>query len=301
MKDLNALRVFARVAQMNSIKGAAATLGLTPSAVSKSITRLESEVGVCLLQRTTRSMGLSEDGAVFFDNCKQILGEIEQAEYLLNRASKGPYGRLHIHLTEGLGPRVVMPMLRQFLDENPNVYVSAELSNRIVDIPNEGFDMDIRVGEVADSRLVARYLGRVNFVTCASPRYLAERGTPQKPADLDQHNCLVYAQIHTGRLREWNFLENGSVHARTVHGTLHANSSEALLDAASAGLGIANASQILAREAIASGKLVPLLTGYAAPGPPVHAVYLKAHALAPKVRAFVDFLVDNNVVDRAQF
>lgn len=290
MKDLNSLRVFVRVAQLRSFKAAAASLGLTSSAVSKAITRLEAEVGVGLLQRTTRSVGLTEDGAVFFDNCKQILGEIEQAEHLLSRATAGPYGRLRVHMTEGFGRRVVMPLLGEFLAQYPSLSVSAELSNRAVDIANEGIDIDIQIGEVADSRLVARPLGRVNFVTCASPAYLAAHGVPRTPDDLDGHNCLAYAHIHTGRLREWLFRVDGREQAKTVHGTLQANNSDALLVAAAAGLGIANVSHFLARDAIAAGAVRPILQKYAAPGPPVHAVYLRAHNIAPKVRAFVDFL-----------
>ena len=124
MKNLNSLKVFARVAQYLSFKDAAASLGLTPSAVSKTITRLESELGVVLLQRTTRSVGLTDDGQLFFKNCKQILGEIDQAENLLSRAISGPHGRLRIHMTEGFGRRVVMPMLNRFLQDYPMLTVS---------------------------------------------------------------------------------------------------------------------------------------------------------------------------------
>ncbi|QHE83972.1 LysR family transcriptional regulator [Hydrogenophaga sp. BPS33] len=300
MKDLNALRVFVRVAQLKSFKAAGASLGLTASAVSKAITRLEAEVGVGLLQRTTRSVGLTDDGAVFFENGKQILSEIDQAENLLSRASAGVYGRLRIHLTEGLGRRVVMPMLSAFLGRYPGLSVSAELSNRTVDIPNEGFDVDIQIGPVADSRLVARALGRVKFVTCAAPAYLAAHGVPQTLDDLARHNCLMYAHIHSGRLREWQFVENGRERMLTLQGSLQANNSEALLDAAIAGLGVAHVSRIVAREALAAGKVMPVLGDFHAPGREVHAVYLKAHTLAPKVRAFVDFLVEHEVVARAQ-
>lgn len=293
MKDLNSLRVFLRVAQLKSFKAAAASLGLTSSAVSKAITRLESEVGVGLLQRTTRSVGLTEDGAAFFENCKQILGEIERAETLLDRAAVGPYGRLRVHMTDGFGRRVVMPLLSRFLGDYPSLSVSAEMSDRVVDLANEGFDVDIQIGEVADSRVVARRLGHVRFVTCASPGYLAAHGVPRTPEDLARHNCLAYARMHTGRLREWWFQENGRVYGKTVSGTLNANNSEALLVAAISGLGIANVSHFIAREAIAAGQVKPILTRYTAPGPPVHAVYLKSQNVAPKVRAFVDFLAAN--------
>lgn len=293
MRDLNALRVFASVARQRSFKGAAATLGLTSSAVSKAITRLEADVGVQLLQRTTRSVGLTEEGAAFFENCKQILGEIGRAETLLTRAISGPYGRLRVHMTEGFGRRVVFPKLQRFLDGHPSLTISVEMSDRIVDLANEGFDVDIRIGEVADSRVVARLLGHVGFVVCASPAYLRRHGRPRTPADLDGHNCLAYSHVHTGRLREWQFAVDGRVQGKTVSGTVQANNSEALLEAAIAGVGIASVSRFIARDAIAAGLVKPLLTRYAAPGPPVQAVYLKGPNVSPKVRAFMDFLVGN--------
>lgn len=293
MRDLNALRVFAAVAKLKSFKAAAATLGLTSSAISKAITRLEAELGVRLLQRTTRSVGLTEDGAIFFDNCRQILGEIDDAENLLSRAIAGPYGRLRVHMTEGIGRRVVFPMLHRFMEAHPSLTVSVEMSDRAIDFANEGFDVDVRIGEVADSRLVARHLGNVTFVICASPAYLERHGEPKTPEDLGRHNCLAYSHIHTGRLREWQFRENGKVYGKTVSGTLHANNSEALLVAAMAGLGVASVSQFIAHDAIAAGKVKVVLAKYAAPGPPVYAVYPRGQNVPPKIRSFVDFLVGN--------
>jgi len=296
MKDLNSLRVFFRVAQFRSFKAAAASLGLTSSAISKAITRLEADVGVGLLQRTTRSVGLTEDGAAFFENCKQILGEIDRAESLLSRAIMGPYGRLRIHMTEGFGRRVAFPTLHRFMERYPSLTVSVEMSDRIVDMANEGFDVDIRIGEVADSRLVARLLGHIGFVTCAAPAYLKRHGKPKTPEDLDRHNCLAYSHMHTGRLREWQFCKDGRVYAKSVSGTLQANNSEALLVAAISGVGIASVSQFIAKDAIAAGKVKPVLTRYAAPGPPVYAVYLRGQNVSPKVRAFVDFLTEHVVI-----
>lgn len=298
MRDLNALRVFVRVAQLRSFKAAAASLGLTSSAVSKSITRLEAEVGVGLLQRTTRSVGLTEDGALFFDNCKQTLGEIEHAELLLSRATTGPYGRLRIHMTEGFGRRVIFPILGAFLKEHPNLTTNVELSDRVIDLASEGFDVDIRIGEVGDSRLVARLLGHLSFAVCASPEYLKRHGEPKSPEDLDQHNCLAYSQIHTGRLREWQFQDGGKTYGKTVSGSLHASNSEALLIAAISGLGIVSVSELIARDAIAEGRVKRLLTKFAPLGPPVHAVYLKGQHVSPKVRALVSFLAANVTIDR---
>lgn len=293
MKDLNSLKTFVRVAQNLSFKEAAANLGLTPSAVSKTITRLESELGVVLLQRTTRSVGLTDDGQLFFKNCKQILGEIDQAENLLSRAASGPHGRLKIHMTEGLGRRVVMPLMNHFFQSHPMITMITEMSDRVVDMANEGFDIDIRIGDVADSRVVARKLGQVKFILCASPQYLKNFGTPRHPADLEKHNCLAYSHIHTGRLREWRFMDGGKEITQTVSGSLQANNSEALLVAAISGLGIVNVSQFIAHEAIAAGSVVPILQNFSAPGPDVHMVYLKSSNVPQKVRAFVDFLMQS--------
>ena len=293
MKDLNSLKVFVRVAQHLSFKVAAASLGLTPSAVSKTITRLESELGVVLLQRTTRSVGLTDDGQLFFKNCKQILGEIEHAENLLSRSASGPHGRLKIHMTEGLGRRVVMPLMNRFFQNYPMLTVSTEMSDRVVDMANEGFDVDIRIGDVADSRVVARKMGQVKFVLCASPQYLKNFGTPHHPADLDKHNCLAYSHMHTGRLREWRFMYDGKEVTQTVSGSLQANNSESLLVAAISGLGIVNVSQFIAHEAISAGIVIPILQTFSAPGPNVHIVYLKSSGVPQKVRAFVDFLMQS--------
>ncbi len=290
MKNLNSLRLFACVAETRSFKGAAAKLGLTASAVSKGITRLEAEMGVRLLQRTTRSVGLTNEGEIFFTHCLQILGQVESAENMLNRAAGNPYGRLRVHMTVGFGRRVIMPAIGRFIERHPNLTVSAELSDRNVDLAYEGFDVDIQIGEVADARHVARKLCNLRFMTCASPEYLRRHGEPRTPDDLDHHNCLSYTQIHTGRLREWRFQENGRLFAKTVSGSLNVNNSESLLLAAISGLGIVMVSTFIAAEAIAAGKLTPILADYVTLGPPVSAVYLPNHTMSPKIKAFVDFL-----------
>jgi len=292
MENLNALRVFVRVAETRSFKEAAKKLGLTSSAVSKAVGRLEAEMGVRLFQRTTRSVGLSDEGELFFAHCRQILAEIESAESLLTRSAAGPSGRLRVHMTVGFGRRVIMPAIGRFIERHPALTVSAELSDRSVDLAYEGFDVDVRIGPVAEARVVARKLCRLHFLACASPDYLARHGEPQTPDDLDRHNCLAYTQIHTGRVREWWFQDQGRHFAKTVSGRLNANNSESLLMAAVSGLGIAMVSNFIAGEAIAQGLLKPILTRYATPGPEVSAVYLPGQNLSPKVRAFVDFLAE---------
>jgi LysR family transcriptional regulator for bpeEF and oprC len=292
VENLNALRVFVRVAETRSFTVAAKRLGLTSSAVSKAITRLEQELGVRLLQRTTRSVGLTNDGASFFEHCQQILGQIEDAENLLVQATSSPHGRLRIHLPVGFGRRVIMPMMTTFLGRHPDIVLDAELSDRVVDLAYEGIDIAVQIGEPADARLIARKLCHLRFMACASPEYLALHGEPRTPDDLDRHHCLAYVQMHTGRYREWPFSKDGMPRPKSISGRLNVNNAESLLEAASAGLGIAMISNFIAADAIREGKLKPILTDYIGDGPPVSVVYLPSRNLSPKVRAFSNFLME---------
>jgi LysR family transcriptional regulator for bpeEF and oprC len=268
MENLNAVRVFAKVAETRSFTDAAKHLGLTSSAVSKAITRLERELGVRLLHRTTRSVGLTNDGASFFERCQQILADVEDAENSLNRSRTAPHGRLRVHMPVGFGRRVIVPALSGFIERYPDLVLDAELSDRIVDLAYEGIDVAVQIGELADARLIGRRLCNLRFVACASPDYLARHGEPATPEDLDHHHCLAYVLMHTGRYRE------------------------SLLEAATAGLGVAMISNFIAADALRDGRLQAILTDYVALGPEVSAVYLPSKNLSPKVRAFVDFLTD---------
>ncbi|MVW70694.1 LysR family transcriptional regulator [Bordetella sp. 15P40C-2] len=292
MENLNALRVFVRVAETRSFTLAAKRLGLTSSAVSKAITRLEQELGVRLLQRTTRSVGLTNDGASFFEHCLQILAQIEDAENLLGQATSRPHGRLRVHLPVGFGRRVIMPMMPRFLYQHPEIVLDAELSDRSVDLAYEGIDIAVQIGEPADARLIARRLCHLRFMACASAEYLAQHGEPRTPDDLDKHHCLAYVQMHTGRYRDWPFSQNGKARPKAVSGRLNVNNAESLLEAAAAGLGIAMISNFIAADAIRGGRLRPVLTDYVGEGPPVSVVYLPSRNLSPKVRAFANFLIE---------
>lgn len=290
MENLNSLRVFVRVAEARSFATAAKRLGLTGSAVSKSVTRLEKELGVRLLQRTTRSVGLTDDGQSFFEHCQQILMDIEHAENMLSKISSAAYGRLRLHMPVAFGRRVIIPAIPAFLNKHPNLVLNVELSDRTIDMAYEGVDAAVHIGEPADARLIARKLCNLRFVACASPDYLARHGEPRTPDDLDHHHCLAYVMLHSGRYREWLFQKDGKIFGKTVSGRLNVNNTETLLEAAIAGLGIAMISNFTAAEAIRSGKLRRILTDYAAIGPQVSVIYLPNRNLSPKVRAFVEFL-----------
>ncbi|MGH8812386.1 MAG: LysR family transcriptional regulator [Advenella sp.] len=290
MENLNALRVFVCVVEARSFSGAAKRLGLTSSAISKAVTRLEKELDVRLLQRTTRSVGLTDDGKSFFEHCRQILIDIEHAENMLSKSTSTVYGRLRLHLPVGFGRRVIMPALPAFLDQHPNLILNVELSDRNVDMAYEGIDAAVYIGEPADARIIARKLCNLRFVACASPDYLARHGEPKTPDDLDHHHCLAYVLLHSGRYREWQFQKDGKIFSKTVSGRLNVNNAETLLEAAVSGLGIAMISNFTAADAIRAGKLCRILTDYAPIGPQVSVVYLPSRNLSPKVRAFVDFL-----------
>lgn len=292
MENLNALRVFVRVAETRSFTEAAKRLGLTSSAVSKAITRLEQEMNVRLLHRTTRSVGLTNDGASFFDHCIQILAQIEDAENLLGRSTSSPHGRLRVHMPVGFGRRVIVPALSRFIEQHPDLVLDAELSDRTVDLAYDGIDAAVYIGEPADSRLIARRLCNLHFVACASPEYLARHGEPKTPDELDQHHCLAYVQMHTGRYRDWQFVKNGHPYPKSVSGRLNINNAESLLEAACSGLGIAMISNFIAADAIRKGRLRCILTDYVSTGPQVSVLYLPSRNLSPKVRAFVNFLID---------
>ncbi|HTP95399.1 MAG TPA: LysR family transcriptional regulator [Burkholderiales bacterium] len=287
---IQGIAVFVRVAEARSFTDAARRLGMSPSGASKAITRLEDRLGVRLVHRTTRSVSLTDDGAAFFERCRQLLGELEDAETAVTRRRSKPSGRLRIQMPEGFGRLVIVPLLARFVDANPELVVDAELSDRVADLADEGLDAAVRIGELGDARLIARRLCDLRFVTVASPDYLARHGAPRTPDDLAHHRCLAYYLPHTHRYREWEFVAGGERFSRPLSGPLNVNNAQALLDAATAGAGIANVATFIAHEAIRAGRLRVVLREYVPAGPPVWVVYLERRHLSPRVQALVAFL-----------
>jgi LysR family transcriptional regulator for bpeEF and oprC len=290
MDNLNALVVFVRVAEARSFTAAAERLGLTASAVSKSITRLEKELGVRLLHRSTRLVNLTNDGTGFFEHCREILASVEEAERTVTLAKASPHGRVRIQMPVGFGRRVVMPALRQLSQRHPGLVVDAELSDRVADVAYEGFDAAIQIGQVSDERLVARLICRLRFTALASPQYLAEHGEPATPDELDQHNCLAYVSPLTGGYRPWEFSRNGQTLSRRVSGRLNVNHADTLVEAAAAGMGIIMVSNFIAADAIQRGLLKPILTEFVAPGPKVYLVHPPSRMVSLKLRALMEAL-----------
>lgn len=288
--SIQGISVFVRVAEARSFSGAARKLGITPSGASKAITRLEDRLGVRLVHRTTRSVSLTDDGAAFYDRCRQILVELEDAETALTRRRANPRGRLRVQMPVGFGHRILVPLLAQFIDLYPELVVDAELTDRDPDLADEGLDAAVRIGELGDARLIAKRLCDLRFVTVASPQYLERHGEPRTPDELERHRCLVYYFPHTHRYRDWNFSANGVPYSRSFSGSLNLNNSQALLDAAIAGAGVANVATFIAFDALRAGALKAILRDYVCVGPAVWVVYLQRRHLSPRVQTFVDFL-----------
>ena len=292
-ESLQGIHVFVRVAETRSFTAAARKLGMSTSGASKAIARLEERLGVRLVQRTTRSVGLTEDGNAFFERCRHILGELEEAETAVTRTRANAKGRLRVHMPVAFGELIFAPLAARFAEANPELVLDVELSDRTPDLAEEGLDAAVRIGELGDSRLIARRLCELRFVTLAAPRYLERYGAPGTPDDLDRHRCLMFYVPHTHRYRGWRFLCGGVPAVRTPPATLNFNNAYALVRAAIVGAGIANLSAYIARDAIANGQLRTLLCEYECPGPAVWLVYLERRHLSPRLQALAKFLAEH--------
>ncbi|GAA4335944.1 LysR family transcriptional regulator [Pigmentiphaga soli] len=292
MRDLNNLTVFLQVAELKSYTQAARRLGLTSSAVSKCITRIESELNATLFVRNTRHVYLTNDGADFYERCKLILGQLEEAELSLKRSRNDYSGTLRIQMPMGFGRKVVFPKLPVFRSRYPEIELDIEMSNRIVDMVYERIDVCVVSGPVTDERLVARKLCDVQHVACASPAYLARHGEPQTPDDLEHHHCMAFMITNPNTFREWKFTYNGRTFSKRLSGKLNMNQGESLLEAAINGEGIAMLNTYFLGDAVQRGLVKIILKDWIAKGPHLSIAYLPNRKLSPKVRAFIDFLIE---------
>lgn len=293
MDHLTGISVFARVVETNGFTAAARSLGLSKAAVSKQVARLEDRLGVRLLNRSTRRLGLTEAGRDFYERAQRILIEIDEAEQAASSRQVNPRGVLRVNAPVTYGISHLVPVLPDFMRRYPEIRVDLVLNDRFVDLIEEGFDVAIRVGlgALPDSTLVARRLAVANHTVCAAPNYLAARGTPHHPAELAQHDCLLYSYLSTGE--EWRFLDAaGRPLGIRVSGPMRANNGDALRHAARAGLGIVYSPAFLMADDIAAGRLVAVLTDWRTPEAAVHAIYPPGRPLGAKLRVFVDYLAE---------
>jgi len=288
LADLADLAVFARVAELRSFTAAAKALGLSKSAVSKQIARLEARLGTPLLQRTTRQLALTETGHAVQGHAARLVAEAEAAEEVAQDLIAAPRGLLRVTLPISFGLGHVVPLMPEFLRRYPDLRLDLIFDDKFVDLYSGNIDVALRIGNLPDSSLTARRLNVVRGITGASPEYLARRGRPEKPADLKQHECLIYTNMPDPE--QWIFAERGKRFAVPVSGRLRSNNGEALLAAALEGHGIVRLPSFIAGQALKEGRLVPLLEEYALPEFGVHAVYPAQRNPTTKLRAFVDFM-----------
>ena len=288
VESLSAVAAFVQAAEMRSYSEAARHLGVSASAVGKSVCRLETRLGVRLLHRSTRSITLTAEGAVFLERCRRILCELESAELELSETRQSPQGRLRISLP--LVGMLVMPALTAFMHRYPAIELDVDFSDRLVDVINEGFDIVMRTGEPTDSRLVSRPVGNYRLLLVAAPGYLASRGTPRGPADLQHHACLQHRFPSTGKLEPWPLKRDAGMPEWTVPASMVCNTSAALLDVAVAGLGIACLPDFLVRPALLRGELVSVLDAHVEHQGTFRLLWASSKHLAPKLRVFIDFM-----------
>jgi DNA-binding transcriptional LysR family regulator len=288
------LRIFSRVAELASFSRAADQLGLTRARVSVAVQQLEEGLGTRLLQRTTRSVRLTEDGERFLARCKDYLAEGEQLATLFRSNSGGLTGRLRIDLPATLARDLVIPRLPEFLARHPALEIGISTTDRRVDLVNEGFDCVLRVGVLGDSELVARPLGVMRMANAASPAYLQAHGTPHTLADLAQHRIVHFAQTVSPNDAGWEYFDAaaGRYRMQPVRATVTVNGTDAYNAAAVAGLGLIQAPVAGLQPCFERGSLVQVMPAFTARPMPVSLVYVNRRQLAPRVLAVMDWLTE---------
>jgi LysR family transcriptional regulator AphB len=289
-RDLNDVLAFTAVADSGSFTRAAERLGWPKSSVSQRVARLEQCLGARLLERSTRRVRLTEVGARFHEHAQRVLQELDEAAATVESFRSRPQGRLRISASVVLGQALLPAMLAEFAAEHPEVQLFVDLNNRRVDLLEEGFDLAIRAGTLPDSTLVSRRLGRAAARLFAAPAYLRRHGTPRAVAELAGHALLDNAAAAPGE--GWAFThDDGRQQTLAVRSRLAANDARLLAEIATAGAGIANLPAFVAAPAVAAGRLVPVLPGWATRRVDVHAVFPSHKSLSPALRAFVDLAV----------
>lgn len=291
MESLNGILAFVKTAESLSFVRAARAMGVSASAVGKSVGRLEASLKVRLFRRSTRKVSLTAEGELFYERCRCILEDLQDAEAMLSHAVQAPRGRLRISLPT-IGYRFLMPLMPAFRKTYPEIELEMDFSDHLVDLIDDGFDVVIRSGALVDSKLMARKLGPFRFVLCASPAYLARNGRPHTPVELENHDCLRYRFVTTGKIMDWSLGADPEITQVRLPTVLTLNNMEAVLIAAVDGHGIAYMPDFLARESVRTGSLETLLDVYTPDQGQFWALWQPSRHLSPKIRVFVDFIAE---------
>jgi LysR family transcriptional activator of dmlA len=289
MDGFSDLNLFTLVARHRNLAAAARDLGVTPPSVSKRLAQLERRLGVRLLNRTTRRVSLTPEGELYLANGSRILDELAELEQLVTQSRGEPAGSLRVNASFGFGRRRVAPAVSKFIARYPAIKIQLHLSDRPVNLQEEGFDLGIRFGDVPDARINARLLVKNRRVVCASPGYVKAFGAPATPHDLTRHACLVLRENESA-YGTWHFTRGKKTETVKVDGPLSSNDGSTVLEWALDGRGIAVRSQWETEALVRDGKLIVLLNDWTLPNADVHAVYLERHQLSAKLKTFVEFL-----------
>ncbi|NGM86854.1 LysR family transcriptional regulator [Parapusillimonas sp. SGNA-6] len=290
MDRFQAMQVFTRVVDANSFTLAADSLGLPRSTVTTTIQNLERSLKLRLLNRTTRRVSVTPDGAAYYERCQQILADLEDMEASFRDVTRGPSGRLRIDTPPSIGRLILVPALCDFHTRYPDIELAIGMSDRTVDMVQEAVDCAIRIGELEDSSMVARRIGTFEGITCAAPSYLERHGEPKTIEDLKDHRAVHYFSSRTGRVIDWSFMVDGKPRDVQVNGCVSVNDAEAYVQCGVNGFGLIQPPRYMVAPLLQSGQLREILTQWTPPPMPISVVYLHNRHLSPKVRVFVDWI-----------
>jgi LysR family transcriptional regulator, regulator for bpeEF and oprC len=294
MNNVQQVLAFASVARHLSFARAARELALSPSAVAKSVSRLEKQLGVKLFHRTTRQVNLTPDGNTLFAQCQRVLEEIEMFRTVAAGARAEPAGTLCISAPLTYGKYVVLPVLARLMARYPQLNVDVRLTDNVSDLVREGLDAAVRIGNLQDSRLVARTFGQQNFTVCASPAYLKAKGKPRVPQDLERHECVLFRMPMTGRDRPWDFLVNGEAVRLDPPSRMRVSDGEALVRAAEDNMGLIQAPHYMTADAMRNGRLVECLGAFRPAPVPISIVHAGGRHIPPRLRVLIDALAGSD-------
>ncbi|MBY3232313.1 LysR family transcriptional regulator [Rhizobium laguerreae] len=290
MDRIDLFRIFARVVECASFTRAADTLGMPRSSVSAAVIDLEARVGARLLHRTTRKVSPTQDGAAFYERCLRLIADVEDAENLFRQTSVGPTGTLRIDVPGRIGWLVIAPALPDFLARHPQLDIELRVTDRAVNLVEESVDCVLRVGPLGDSGLIARKIGDLPLINVASPGYLARHGTPGAPADLGEHLAVNYASPSTGRVEDWEWIEDGEMRTRPMRSRVTVNSAEAYIACCLAGLGLIQIPAYDIKSHLETDELVEVMPNYQAEPMPMALLYPHRQHLSRRLHVFADWL-----------
>jgi len=290
MDRIDLFRIFLRVVDCSSFTKAADTLGIPRSSVSSAVIELEKKVGARLLHRTTRRVSATHDGKAFYVRCQRLIADVEETENLFRQAGAKPSGKIRINVPGRIGRLVIAPALPNFLEAYPDIDIDMGVTDRAVDLVEDNVDCVLRVGALIDSGLIARPIGKLPLINVASPAYLRQFGTPETAEDLVRHWAINYASPSTGRVEDWEWMEDGGVRSLPVRGRVTVNNAEASIACCLAGLGLIQIPAYDVQLHIEAGELVEVMPHQRAEPMPMALLYLHRQHLSRRLQVFADWL-----------